>query len=54
MNLLDTDVTEHMEQQKNEINSCASIQKEKRMDYTTGLEAREILDQLTKFNTSCC
>lgn len=32
MNLLGTDVTENVEQQKDEINSCASIQKDWRMD----------------------
>lgn len=32
MNLLDTDGTEHTKQQKDESRSCASIQKEQRMD----------------------
>lgn len=32
MNLLDTDGTEHTKQQKDGSRSCASIQKEQRMD----------------------
>lgn len=48
MNLLGTDVTEHVEQQKDEINSCASIQKDWRMDQTTGMETREISDWYQK------